>query len=415
MSVIPYYTITSEARSEGKSLTLRASCSGTPPEQGRFLLFPGAHPLRLKSLRRSPAGIPVPDSPSLPESIKSDSVTLEVKGISRAALVRGAHLIAEESAACEGQRALFLWKKQPPGQGTVSFTLRDGSALIPEGKGDVKGNEKLFTLISRRPFLQIPGSLYTMERGGRQGEAVLLMAEPWSSEEQKKMLARMRKISNFPGEEAVFSMNLRVRGAVRLPSSLDGKDFEGALRCGPWALMSRIHDRALTLIEKRSRSEEGIAEEELPGVLSLPSGLCGELCRSLINADKLIRREGRLYNRSDAPEDFLSPMIRAWLEGLGDAGFEGISLKEVFLPESKLTALRHRGLIRVFEGFVVTEQALRRREEELFAELPREKDFTLSDIKGIQGLSRSRLLILLEALEEEGKLRREGDVRRILP
>ena len=57
-----------------------------------------------------------------------------------------------------------------------------------------------------------------MTRGTQEGEALLLMAEPWSSEEQKKLQARMKKITNFPGEEAVFSMNLRVRGGC--PSAL---------------------------------------------------------------------------------------------------------------------------------------------------------------------------------------------------
>jgi hypothetical protein len=413
LSLIPYYTITSLPRSEGKSITLRASLSGSPPEQGAFLLFPGALPVRLKSLRRDDPPKDGASGAGLPDSIREEGATLEVRGIARAALARGARLVPEECAAAEGQRALFLWKKQPPGQGSVSFTIRDGNALITDGKGDVKGQDKLFTLISRRPFLQIPGRLYTMERGGRAGEAVLLMAEPWSPEEQKKLQSRMKKIANFPGEEAVFSMNLRVRGAVRLPSSLEDREFEGALRCGPWALMSRVHDRALSVIEKRSRAEEGIAEEELSGLTGLPSGLCAELCRALMNGEKLIRREGRIYNRSANPADFLSPMSRSWLLSLGEAGFEGFSLKEVFLSEEKLRALGHRGLIRVFEGFVVEEKAFLGRCEELLKELPRGTEFTLADIKGIQGLSRSRLLILLEALEAEGKLSREGENRRI--
>lgn len=413
MSLIPYYTITSLPRNEGKSITLRASLSGSPPEQGAFLLFPGALPVRLKSLRRDAPSGGGESGRVLPDSIKEESATLELRGVARSALTRGARLVPDEYAASEGQRALFLWKKQPPGQGTVSFSVRDGKGLLSDGRGDVKGQEKLFALISRRPFPQIPGRLYTMERGGRAGEAVLLMAEPWSPEEQKKMQARMKKISNFPGEEAVFSMNLRVRGAVRLPSSLEDREFEGALRYGSWALMSRIHDKALSLIGKRSRAEEGVGEEDLPGLTGLPSGLCGELCRGLIGEGKLMRREGRIYNRSDNPAEFLSPMSRSWLISLGEAGFEGFSLKEVFLSEEKLRALGHRGLIRVFEGFVVEETAFRGRMEELLKELPREKEFSLADIKGIQGLSRSRLLILLEALEAEERLIREGESRRV--
>ena len=417
MSVIPFYTITSHPVIEGKSISLKAVCSGNPPEQGRFLLFPGALPLRLKSMSRensAPGNGSSAEGRGLPESIKREAVTLELRGISRSALTKGSYLIPDELVPLEGQRALFLWKKQLPGQGSVAFGLRDGKGLFLNGKADVKGQDKLFTLISRRPFLQIPGRLYTMERGGGYGEAVLLMAEPWSPEEQKKMQARMKKISNFPGEEAVFSMNLRVRGAVRLPSSLGDREFEGALRCGSWALMSRIYDRALSIIEKRSRAEEGVAEDDLSGLTGLPSDLCRELCRSLISEGRLLRREGQLYNNSDNPSDFLSPMSRAWLASLGEAGFEGFSMKDVNLPETRLRALVNRGLIRVFEGFTVEEQCFLRRADRLFEELPRDREFSLSDVKGIQDLSRSRLLILLEALEEDGRISREGDLRRIV-
>ena len=107
-------------------------------------------------------------------------------------------------------------------------------------------------------------------------------------------------------------------------------------------------------------------------------------------------------------------MSRAWLSQLKDAGFEGFSLKEILLSEDKLKALEHRGLIRVFEGFVVEEGCLRDRASRLFDELPGDRDFSLADIKGVQELSRSRLLILLETLEEEGRVLREGDVRRII-
>ena len=142
MSEFSCFTVISSPRNEGKSLCFQAVGSGQPPEEGRFLLFPGSLPLRLKSLKRE-AGSP--------------SVTLEVRGVSRTAVTKGTFLIPDEIPASEGQRALFLWKKKPGGQGAVDFDLRDKPGLISGGKGDLKGKDRLFyTDQPAGPFCRSP-------------------------------------------------------------------------------------------------------------------------------------------------------------------------------------------------------------------------------------------------------------------
>jgi hypothetical protein len=220
----------------------------------------------------------------------SDEVILELKGLSRAKLNRGNVLIPEETGATEGRKALVLWKKKISSVDSMSLKLRDTANLISPDSVNCREGDKAVILSSRVPFLQIPGQIYTLEGNGKTGECLLLMSEPWTMDELKKMKARINKISNFPGEEAVISMNLRVRGAVALPPHLLDKEFDGSVKLAGWVLMSRVYDKAVATVDKRCRAEEGLSEEDLPGLLNLPVRLCREVCDLLIAQVKIIRK-----------------------------------------------------------------------------------------------------------------------------
>jgi len=395
---VNHYTILTPPLQEGKGVSLKASVTGTPPVSGRFFLFPGAQSVRLKQSRPSDEGDGV--------------VILELKGLSRSRLHRGDVLISEDTGAVEGRKALVLWKKKISGADSLSLTLRDNPDLKSPDSVSCREGGKAVILSSRIPFLQIPGQIYTLRSGSREGECLLLMAEPWTNEELGKMKSRMEKFTNFPGEEAVFSMNLRIRGAVLIPEHLQNRIFDGSVRLGNWLVMSRVYNRAVSTLEKRSRAEIGISEDELSALLSLPVRLCRELCDLLIREEKIVRKKGTLFNRCDDHREFLSPMSRQWLEELTAAGVDGLPLKETFKLGKRLDAMERRGLIRVFETHVVEEHVFNELASSLYEKLPKDRSFDLSDLKGVLNLSRSRLLLLLSVLEEEGKLSSTEDHRR---
>ncbi|MDC7235985.1 MAG: hypothetical protein PQJ58_22365 [Spirochaetales bacterium] len=400
MSQIGHYTIQSAPRNEGKGLTLKAEICGEPPVRGRFLLFPGAHPLRLRDVRNNSGG---------------REVILELKGISQSMMKPGDVLIPEGLAATEGRKALVLWKKKIRHTSSLSLSLRDTPDLKSPDSVSLSESDSTALLSSRLPFIQIPGQIYRVEKNGQQGEVLLLMAEPWSSDELKKMKARLSKNKNFPGEEAVFSMNLRVRGAMPLPPSLEKTEFEGAVKAGSWVLMSRLHDKFLKTLEKRSRSEEGISEEQLSELLNLPLPLCRDICSRQVEEGKLLRTRGVLVNNCDDHKAFLSPMSRMWLEKLEQAGQEGLPIKETFHLGNRLQAMERRRLLRVYEGFVIDETSYRSQTERLLASLPQDRDFEMTDIKGFENLSRSRLLAFLETMEKDGLIEKsEGHRRRVV-
>lgn len=399
MSQISHYTVISAPGVEGKGLSLKASICGEPPGEGRFLLFPGAHTLRIKNVQVSPG---------------TKAVILSLKGISRNRVREGDVLIPEGSAATEGRKALILWKKKLPDTSSLSLRLRDTPDLLSPDSVSIAEGEGAVLLSSRLPFLQIPGQIYEVSKGPLIGEFLLLMAEPWSPDELKKMKSRLAKNKNFPGEEAVFSMNLRVRGAMPLPPALQNAEFEGSVKLGGWVLMSRTYDKALSILDKRTRSEEGLTEEELSDILNLPQPLCREISAKRIAEGLIVRKKGILLNKCDDNRDFLSPMSRKWLEGLEAAGAEGLPIKETFHLGKSLQAMERRGLLRIFEGFVIAEDPYQAQTKRLLDVLPRDREFEMTDIKGFENLSRSRLIAFLDTMEKDGViLKGEGHSRRV--
>ncbi|MBF9016840.1 MULTISPECIES: hypothetical protein [unclassified Oceanispirochaeta] len=400
MSQISHYTVQSAPRAEGKGLSLTAQIFGAPPTEGRFLLFPGGHSFRLKNVR---------------SSTEEKDVILELKGISRNRVREGDILIPEGLAAGEGRKALVLWKQKIRDASSLSLQLRDTPDLQSPDSVSISEGDNVVLLSSRLSFIQIPGQIYEVSKGSQKGEFLLLMAEPWSPDELKKMKARLAKNKNFPGEEAVFSMNLRVRGAMPLPPSLQKSEFEGSVKVGGWVLMSRTYDKVLSVLDKRTRSEEGLTEEQLSELLNLPLSLCREISGKRIEEGLIIRKKGFLLNKCEDHRDFLSPMSRMWLEGLVAAGSEGLPIKETFHLGSRLHAMERRGLLRVFEGFVIDEESYKSQTGRLMEILPRDKDFEMTDIKGFENLSRSRLIAFLDTMENDGLIKTsEGHTRRVV-
>jgi len=382
---------------KGKYLTIRALVCGEPPESGDFTVFPSGKLLRVKECRRNETG---------------NEVILTVKGLAASWFKRGTVLLPREMGAGEGRTALIAWMGTPPSGSGMEVTLRDLPGYRAAGRASVDKEGRFTQIKCASTFIQIPGSIYRVESRDTKGEGVLIMAEPFSSEQVAQMIQRAGKFGNFPGPDSIYSMNLRIRGYAYLPPAMRKTEFEGVSRIGDWAVMSRIGDRSLTTIEKRSRSEGGIREADLPDLLKLPEELVRTMTAHLCSEEKIYRHKGFLLNRSGTPEQFLSPMTRSLLESLRAAGAEGMNMKEAGPRSGGVEALERRGLIRILEGSLFSEEGYGLLKEQVLALIPDEGSFELGDLTGKSDLGRSRLLALLEEMEKDGILRGIGGNRR---
>jgi len=400
---IDSYSIIGPLESTGnrKYSTYKALKNGNPPEQGEFSLFPSGKSVQLKTVS------PIEDTRFF---------MIEVKGVVASGIRKDALLLSASYGAVEGKKALVIWKGTPPDGRGLDLKLRDLPDYRIKSKISSSRSERVSQISGREPFLQLPGQIYHFSDSRDSFECVMLMADPFTPDQVKQMMKRVNKFGNFPGPESIYSMNLRVRGFAQLPDSLMDSEFEGAYRKGHWFIMSRMGDRMLTTIEKRSKSETGIRESELPALLDCPQALVQELVQEMVLQEKLFRKTGFLVNRTDKPEQFLSPMTRSFLEELRKHSTDGMSLKDVAairrddLPD----ILQRRGLARKLETLLFSEEAYKELVGRVLEILPKVGTFDLSDLTGVSDLSRGRLLQMLDEMEKDGLLRSTGDNRREL-
>ena len=384
-----------------KYLSCKAEKNGTPPDSGSFTLFPSGKGVQLK--KTSPQ-----DS--------SPFFLLELKGLSASDINKGAFLIPASYGAVEGKKALVVWKGTPPDSRGYDLKIRDLPSYDIKSRVSSNKKERVSQISGREPFLQLPGRIYCLELEGQRSECVLLMAEPFTPDQVKQMIKRVNKFGNFPGPDSIYSMNLRVRGYVRLPEGEKDLSFDGAFRKGSWYIMSRLCDKWTSTIEKRARSEAGIRESELSELLDCPVSLVQVLVDGLIEKKRVFRNRGYLINVSDSSEQFLSPMTKAFWKELKQAGSEGMGSRELAavgrsdLPE----ILQRRGLARMLDTLLLSEEAYCSLVDRILPLLPKDRSFDLSDLTTVSDLSRSRLIQILDEMENDGVIRPCGDNRREL-
>ena len=402
MIQIDYYKILGQGprESRAKYLVFQAHATGNPPGEGDYSLFPSGKTVQVKKTEIS----------------DDQSHLLSVKGSGTSAIAAGSILVPASCGGVEGKKALVVWKGDPPDNRKLSLSIRE----LPEYQftGTVSCNKpsRVSRISSASRFLQIPGQIYVLSDGDYIKECVLLMAEPFTEEEAGKIIGRVNKFGNFPGPVSIYSMNLRVRGFVQVPVSSDRMDFEGALKVENWYLMSRVYDRLIGTIGKRARNEGGIKETDMTELLKVPSPLIRVLIRQLIEQDKVVRVAGYLLNRTDQPEENLSPMARSFLKDLRAGATQGILIKNASLigRQDLPDILQRRGLARKLEGTLYSEEAYQELAAGLKDIMPRDRSFDLSDLTGKTGLSRSRLICLLDEMERDGLLKPAGDNKREL-
>ena len=403
MTEIDYYKISGNpVRKDGEKYTaFPAVIAGNPPEKGEFSIFPSGKKVLIKQVRTNGG---------------AGEFFIHMKGRGAMAARQGSLVIPRYYGASEGRKALVAWKGNPPDSRSLNLSMRDLADFSYTGKVASSRTDRVSKITGNFPFLQIPGQLYCVSGEDYSGEFVLLMGEPFTDSQMKDLSRRVNKYGNFPGPVHIYSMNLRVRGYVQVPPGIVPDGFQGALPLGDWFVMSRTLEKWKALIEKRACHEAGLAESELPGLLDIPEALREAVLGDLISKHIVYRIKGALLNCTDTPEQFLAPMTRSYLNDLKNLSTGGLNLREKSSPgrPDLPDILVKRNLAKKLENILYSAEAFEELVSQVKEILPSGQAFDLGDLTGKTSLSRSRLIALLDAMEEEGILRSVGQNRRKL-
>ena len=184
--------------------------------------------------------------------------------------------------------------------------------------------------------------------------------------------------------------------------------------CGNWILAAKkLTEWESNILNTAKKSQAGFTVEELD--ISIPVKIRLAALKKLCAEKKLIC-EGSVYKTAGAGET-LSKSAQHLLQLALKAGFDGIEIDKVQLPQARKDArdLVKLGKLIVLEDFLHYHRDIY---EKAVGAILKGKNagavITIADARAASGLSRKYIIPLLNVMEKNGKVRREGNDRIVL-
>jgi selenocysteine-specific elongation factor len=216
-----------------------------------------------------------------------------------------------------------------------------------------------------------------------------------------------------------FDLELRFRGLARTPAGFgaDRAIAKESVVAGSWIFHTPWLEKLKASIVKLAGSPAGISAREIASKLRIePEALVAVL--ALLQAEGTIVPRNALYFLKAADEsDQLSPgarMLLSSIEGNGRAAFEA-SRAGIPGTQKDLSTLVRLGLVVPLEGGLFYSRATYDAiNAEVLAHRRQGDRFTIPEAKDRTRLSRKFMIPLLNRMEKDGLLRRDGDARIVL-
>lgn len=238
-------------------------------------------------------------------------------------------------------------------------------------------------------------------------------------EERKQINAFISEHAGLEKKSDFFLLSLKLKGYIpltsetKLPKEAKGKVtlFSGWVCDSSWLLNVKSE------IYKLADCAGGISQKELPGKLNLPAGLAKQICSKIIESGELIDFNSIVMTPRQKDRNVLSPLGMELAELLKANDKEGVEISKLNQPgaQKELRNLSRLGLAVSLEGNIFYSK-------ELYTSLLHSllKDSSIGDTFSVPqakeklGLTRKYILPLLNKLESDGFVKRDGDIRIVL-
>ena len=183
---------------------------------------------------------------------------------------------------------------------------------------------------------------------------------------------------------------------------------------GPWVYVSeRLKIWEKTILDALRKSD-GLDVARLGSVAHIKPEPLHQICQSLAKKSLLIEKNGLYFAGTGGPEGNLSPFGRKLLSDLRDASIRGLEPARIKIAgaQKELRNLARMGLAVSFEGALFySMETYQRVVHQITDGLKAGSTFTIAYAKDKTSLSRKYIIPLLNRMETDGVVRREGDVR----
>ncbi len=261
-----------------------------------------------------------------------------------------------------------------------------------------------------QPFILIQRGGSTILGGGR-----IVWPGPADREERKKLADYLLDRPGRLKDDDYFNLKLLLNGLARRRSP--GSPGQAAL--GEWVFqkdkLSELENEILVLAGQPG----GITVAELRSKLRLNEEALRLVYEGLRSGGKIALKNGLLLKSDSAgvPEKNLSPFAKRMLSEARSAGKEGLELKKLKIAglRKSLRDLSRLGLLVSLDGNIYySKETYLELAEIIIGDLEIGARFGIPRAKEKTSLSRKYMIPLLNRLEADGYIRREGDFRLVL-
>ncbi len=216
------------------------------------------------------------------------------------------------------------------------------------------------------------------------------------------------------GAEDELLLELRFHGLLRLADAPPPKVREESIVRDHWAFHIPWLEKLSTTIANLAAQPAGISAGEIEGKLRIDAEALKSILLLLVERTT-IRLTGSLYFSGSAGEkQGLSPLATKILAEIESAGKAGIDSTRTGIEggQKELKTLIRLGLVVPLEGGICLSRTIY---DSLAYEITRGRSvgerFSIPEAKERTGLSRKYMIPLLNRMEKDGLLKRDGDVR----
>ena len=420
MNEIPFCIIKSEENVKHTEKHLSYRCSGTPEGFAglrEVKIFPPGKEIVIKELREQNSG----------------SCIVSLKGIGAKAVRQGAVILplwacGETAEGLYGFLVNLKGKRLRSIPGDIpsdAFLTSPGFPPVPgTGKRSVrvKVTEGGLRLVAGEKVLVCPGAEY---RIGAEEESdnlrfIPIVSGRFSPGHEKRILSEIGRLPDVPKRLDVWKLRLSARGYSAVPpdieSALRKSGGESAVRFfGVYAVKESYLGELRNRIMKAVTSGEDVSIGDLADSLDIDRGLVKEISASLI-AEGGARKEGGIIIPNRPKETGLSPAVRRFRDILEKRGEHGIDLREpnerASRPFAETLEKRKEALF-LDENFVISMNAYRALAAILSLGKKPGDAVRVQETRDKLEIPRRALPALLNRMEADGILERDGDIRRI--
>jgi selenocysteine-specific elongation factor len=232
-------------------------------------------------------------------------------------------------------------------------------------------------------------------------------------EDRRRLSAALGSLPDTLSAEDSSLLLLCFRGFAKR-ESLPDRVVERFTSIGAWVFDTSWLDAMTATIRQLAGGPAGISVAELETKLAIEPAILASILEVLVRRASLFVRSGLYFVKAPGEKQDLSPLARRLVADVDAAGAAGFKTTQTGLEgaQKELKTLARLGLVVPLEGGLCysrsTYDALAKA---VLARRTVGERFSVPEAKARTGLSRKYMLPLLNRMEKDGMLKRDGDAR----